>query len=517
MKIYDTTLRDGAQDKDVDFTVKEKLEILKLLDRARVDYAELGWPGSNQMDMDTFLEAYKMSLQHTRISAFGSTRKKDLKAEEDPNLIAIVESKARVSSIFGKTWLQHVKAQLKMTPEENLEAIYDSVKFLKKNLDEVFFDAEHFFDGFKDNKDYATKVVQAAFNAGADAVIMCDTNGGCLPMEVDRIFSEIRGRFPDEHFGIHCHNDTGCATANSLMCAHDLVQIQGTINGIGERTGNADLCEIIPGLELKMGISTAFRLDQLKHVSDMVYLLANIDKDSSKPYLGKKAFAHKGGVHVDAINKGAIYEHIDPSLVGNNRDIVLSELSGAANIVEMLKEFDVEAEKKDPRVQAILKDMKSMRKQGYQVGDLKAEKYLLMNRYFNNDFSPFEVNRDTWKVMTGRRKGKEFAECTLTGIVDGKDYDVYVPVDDNGPVDAIYQGLKKLISHRYQEINDVRLENFKVKIAEDKGVESSVMVYIQFKNHEEDFATSGVSTNIIEASMEAVLKGFRYYLLRHVV
>jgi len=515
MIIYDTTLRDGSQSKDVKFTVKDKLSILKLLDSSGVDYAELGWPGSNPKDMETFLEASKLNLKHTKISAFCSTRRKNITANQDKNLKAVLASKAQAVSIFGKTWLNHVKNQLKTTPKENLKAIKDSVSYLKKHNLEVFYDAEHFFDGYKDNKNYAIKCLQSAFNAGADTVILCDTNGGTLPQEIKEITNKIKFEFPKNKFGIHCHNDSGCAVANTLIVAKDLTQIQGTINGYGERTGNADLCQVIPSLELKLNIKTNFNLNDLKKVSDMVYILANKKRNHSQPYVGKNAFAHKGGIHVDAINKGAKYEHIEPKLVGNKRDIVLSDLSGSANIVETLKSFGMQVDKKDPRVRSMLNDVKELERKGYDIQDLKAEKFLLMYKHFIKKQGAFKVDKTNWDVTTGRKNGREFSKSNIKGKISNKSKEISTYIQDGGPVDATYEALKKFISLKYKEIKDVNLTNFKVMIAQDKGAESSVRVYIQFKNHKEEFSTTGVSTNIIEASMEAIVKGFRYYILKN--
>ncbi|MFT4303229.1 MAG: citramalate synthase [Candidatus Woesearchaeota archaeon] len=514
MQIYDTTLRDGTQSKEINFTIKDKIEILKLLDASRIDYAEIGWPGSNPKDMETFITASNLKLKHTKISAFGSTRRKNIKAEEDPNLKAIIKSKAKVASIFGKTWLQHIKLQLKITPQENLQAIFDSISYLKKELNEVFFDAEHFFDGYKDNKKYTLKVINTAFNAGADAVIMCDTNGGCLPQEIKKIFQDIRKLFPNKKFGIHCHNDSGCGVANSLICAKELTQIQGTINGYGERTGNADLCQIIPGLEFKLNIKTNFKLKNLKVLSDVIYTLANLKNNDSQPYVGNNSFAHKGGIHVDAINKGAIYEHIIPEKVGNKREIILSELSGTANIVEILKIYDIVVDKNDERVRNMLNELKVMEKQGYDIRDLEAEKYLLMQKYFKENYEPFNIDIHNWKIITGRKHNIEFSECHIYSKINNKNELIKVKILNNGPVDAIYKGIKKVISRKNKKIKNIKLNNFKVMIAEDKGAESSVRVFIQFKNHKTEFATIGVSTNIIEASMEAVIKGFKYFILK---
>jgi 2-isopropylmalate synthase len=511
MQIYDTTLRDGTQSKDINLTVKDKLSIVELLDSAGIDYIELGWPGSNPKDMETFLKASALKLKHSKISAFCSTRRKDITADQDPNLNAAIISKAKIACIFGKTWLNHITNQLKTTPKENLTAIKDSISYLKKHMQEVFYDAEHFFDGYKDNSKYALECIRVASESGADVIVLCDTNGGCLPDEIKKIVKEVRSFLPKAKLGIHCHNDSGCAVANSLICAKDITQIHGTINGFGERTGNADLCQIIPALHLKLDIKTNFMLNNLNRISEFVYTLANMKETPNQPYVGKNAFSHKGGIHVDAISKGAIYEHIDPSLVGNKREIILSDLSGSANIVEILKEYGIKVDKKSENVKAMLQEVKEMEKKGYNIADIEAEKFLLVNRHFIKR-CPFTVL--DWKISTEFKNGKETSVCRLNGKSKEKKYEMEASVDA-GPVDAGYQALKNLIGTKHPEIRNIKLVNYKVMIAEDKGPESSVRVYIEFKNHDIEFATIGVSQNIIEASMVAIEKGFNYYLLKN--
>ncbi len=518
MKIYDTTLRDGTQNKDVRLTVHDKLEILQLMDDLKIDYAELGWPGSNPKDMETFVKASRLELKHIEISAFCSTRRKNITADKDPNLLAVLESKAKTCSIFGKTWLNHVTNQLKATPEENLEIIKDSITFLKYNKLEVFFDAEHYFDAFKDNPHYAILCLKAALEAKADCIVLCDTNGGTLPNDILEIFNNTISMLEKEdhkdiNFGIHCHNDSGCAVANSLILAPQLSQIQCTINGFGERTGNADLCQILPALILKHKMKLNFDLKRIRELSEKLYILSNNHPMNNQPYVGKNAFSHKGGIHVDAISKGAIYEHIDPELVGNRREIVLSDLSGAANIIESLKEFDIAADKNDLRVKKILEDVKDLEKRGYDL-DLDAEKFLLLNRHYPLSSKPFDLKIIDWRIITEKRDNEEYSECILVGTLNNLQDEVVAPLKDAGPVDATFKALKKLIFPHYKEIQDVSLTNFKVMIAEDKGAESTVRVYIEFKNHKSEWATIGVSENILEASLEAVKKGFEYYILK---
>jgi 2-isopropylmalate synthase len=517
MKIYDTTLRDGTQSKDVNLTVRDKLEFVRVLDDFGVDYIELGWPGSNPKDMECFLEASKMKLKNAKIVAFGATRRKGIKAEEDGNLKAILHSKAPTATIFGKSWIEHVEKQLATTPEENLKAIYDSIAFLKKNKLDVFYDAEHFFDGFKDNKKYALNCLKKAAEAKADCIVLCDTNGGTLPNEVVEIVGQVKRFFKENKIktglGLHFHNDSDCAVSNSLIVANEAEQIQGTINGVGERAGNANLCSILPALMLKMKISTNIKLKKLKDVSDTLNILANLKPHNNQPYVGDNAFSHKGGIHVDALSKGVFYEHINPELIGADRVVVLSDLSGSANIVEVAKKFGHKVNKKDPRVQKMLEEVKRLEKKGYDIGDLEAEQFILTEKYFGENKPIFEI--EDLKIISEERDGKDYNECVLVGKVDGKQREVVAPVKGKGggPVDATYRALKKMLATNYKDIEDISLINYKVMIAEDVGAESSVRVYIEFKNHNKEWATIGVNTNILMASLEAIKKGFRYYLL----
>ena len=515
--VYDTTLRDGAQSSDVNLGVRDKIELLKVLDDFGVDYAELGWPASNEKDMEVFLEASKLKLKNAKVVAFGSTKRFGIKAEDDANLRAIISSKAKTACIFGKTWIDHIEKQLKITPEENLAAIEDSIMFLRKNNMKVFYDLEHFFDGFKDNKSYALKCIKTAANAGAEAIVMCDTNGGTLPDELGKIVSEVKDFMKknkiNAELGIHCHDDSGCGVANtlkavSLGCTH----VQGTINGFGERCGNANLCSIIPDLVLKMNVKLPkIKLSRLENISSIAFTLANRKQNIHQPYVGKNAFAHKGGVHVDAVMKGASYEHINPELVGNKREIILSELSGRANIVEVAKKFGISLDKKDPKALAMLKEVEVMEKKGYDIGSLEAEQYLLTKKYFGKYKDFFKIS--TWRIMSEQRNG-ELSECVLTGFVDGKDRQVVAPVK-GGPVDATFTALRKMVATSYKNIENVKLINYKVMIAEDSGAESSVRVYIEFKSNGDEWGCVGVSTNILEASLEAIEKGFRYFLLKY--
>lgn len=516
LEIYDTTLRDGTQSPDVNLTVSDKLELVEALDEFGVDYIELGWPGINSKEMETFIKANKLKLKNSKIVAFGSTKRKNLEAKDDSNLKAIIESKVEVACIFGKSWDDHVTKQLKISLEENLKAITESVKFLVDNKIKVFFDAEHFFDGYKSNSFYSLRTLKAAFNGGAECLVLCDTNGGTILREIEIIIQDVKNYLKNQNIsvqlGIHIHNDSGLATANTVFSTEfGVSHIQGTINGFGERSGNADLCQVIPNLMLKKGFQTNIKLKQLKKISELTYTLSNNKPVSNQPYVGSNAFAHKGGIHVDAISKGASYEHIDPSLVGNKRNIILSDLSGKANIVEMLKSFGIkDVDKNDKRVLQLLKKIESLEKKGYDIGDVDAEKYLLYKEFFDKT-EPITIK--SWEVKSKFNK-EEKSECKIVGIVHGEEKEAKAEVT-GGPVEAAYGALKQFISSNHENVINVKLSNYKVRIAEEKEESSTVRVYIKFVDEKgNEWATVGVNKNILQASFEAIEKGFRYYLMR---
>ncbi|PLW80502.1 citramalate synthase [Candidatus Woesearchaeota archaeon] len=517
IEIYDTTLRDGTQSPDVNLTLHDKIEFVKSLDEFGVDYIELGWPGSNLKDMETFLKVSELDLKNSKISAFGSTRRKNIKAEEDSNLKAIIESKAKVSSIFGKSWDDHVIKQLKCSLDDNLISIEESIRFLTDKGIEVFFDAEHFFDGFKNNKEYALKTLKAAYDGGAKCLVLCDTNGGTSVRDTDMILDEVNLFLKSEKLniglGVHIHNDSGLAVSNSIISVDKGVKhIQGTLNGFGERCGNADLCQIIPNLMIKKQYETNVKLSSLKSISDLAYTLSNNKPIRNQPFVGDNSFAHKGGIHVDAISKGASYEHIDPSLVGNKRSIILSDLSGKANIIEVLKGFNLDdIDKNDKRIVDMLKKVENMEKKGYDIGDIDAEKFLLMKQFFDSDKDFFIL--DSWRIISSYEKGIEKSDCLVIGSINGKKCEVVAPIL-GGPVDAAYNAMKKFLATSYKNLDCIHLVNYKVRIAEDKGESSTVRVFIEFACGNRSFATVGVNSNILVASFEAIEKAFKYYLFQ---
>ena len=515
MEIYDTTLRDGTQSRDVNLTVHDKLTFAKALDDFGMDYIELGWPGSNEKDEECFRRVRELGLK-ARIAAFGSTRRRGISAEDDPNLKAITSSGAKTATIFGKSWLVHVQKQLRMSPEENLAAIKESIVFLKSHGLEVIFDAEHFFDGYMQDGHYSLNCLEAA--SEARCIVLCDTNGGMMPDKMLDIVRKVKEFFKKQgispKLGIHCHNDSGCAVANTLLVADLVDHIQGTVNGCGERAGNADLCSILPALALKKGYELDIKLKGLKRLSDLLNSLANIRPNDSLPYVGRNAFSHKAGIHADGLAKEARYEHISPETVGNQQEIVLSDLSGAANVLKTLQGFGIKASKKDPKVRAMLSEIKELEMLGYDIGSIEAEKYLLAAKHFLAEKSLFGI--DDFKIMSLRRDGNDYSECVITGKVDGEERQVIAPVkgEKGGPVHASYYALQKFIATNHKKIMGVRLLNYKVRIAESKGAESSVRVYVEYKDNGCRWATVGVNTNILKASLEAIEKGFHYYLLR---
>ncbi|MGQ9759447.1 MAG: citramalate synthase [Candidatus Methanomethylicaceae archaeon] len=514
--MYDTTLRDGAQSKDVIFSLQDKLRITSRLDEFGVKYIEGGWPGSNPKDEEYFRKVRDLSLQNAEVVAFGSTRRCDVHPSKDPNLDALLRSETHTVTIFGKAWDLHVKSVLKTTLDLNTEMVYDSVQYLKDHGLRVIFDAEHFYDGFQNNKEYALSVLKSAEEAGADLVVLCDTNGGTLPYTFSEITRDVisQTKVP---VGVHCHNDSGVAVANSILgVLAGAAHIQGTINGIGERCGNADLVQIIPALELKMGIPTSklprTRLKNLKSLSLYVYEVLHMHPNPYQPYVGENAFAHKGGVHVDAVLKNCIaYEHICPEDVGNLRLFSVSELSGKANIVAKAKEFGIAVDKDDPAVLRLLTRIKEMEYQGYQLEGADGTLYLLMMRELGTYRKLFSIIQ--WSTISESKDGGFSAESSIKVRVGERE--IFVISEGNGPVNAQDLALRKAMKELFPEIERVQLVNYKVSIAETaQGTASSVRTFIEFSDGETNWVTVGVSTNILEASKTALIDGYDYYLQR---
>ncbi len=517
VRIYDTTLRDGSQAEGISFSKHDKVNIADMLDHFGVSYIEGGWPGSNPKDI-AFFEAVKgRKFRNAKIAAFGSTRRNSNRVEDDDNIQKLLESEAPAITIFGKSWLLHVHEVLKIKPDENLQLIADSCAYLNDNGREVIFDAEHFFDGYKDNREFALSALKSAVNNGASSVVLCDTNGGCLTSEIVTICKDVVNSLPSEVcVGIHCHNDSELAVANSLAAVEvGIRHIQGTINGYGERCGNANLCSIIPAIELKMGMKALCdnNLDKLKEVSRFIDETANEKSNSRLPYVGQSSFAHKGGMHVNAVNKNAItFEHIQPELVGNKRRILLSDLSGRSNILMKAAEHNLKKLTSDD-LKEILEELKKMENEGYEFETADASFGLMMKKVMN-EHSPF-FYLDGYRVIIEKRGHNEpcLSEATVKLNVNGKSE--LTAAEGDGPINALDKALRKALNRFYPEIADVNLKDYKVRILEGEGgTAAKTRVLIESGNDRETWGTVGVSENIIEASWEALVDSVEYILYK---
>lgn len=514
--LYDTTLRDGTQAEDISFLVHDKVRIAQQLDELGVHYIEGGWPGSNPKDISFFQEIKKVKLKRAKIAAFGSTRRAKSTPEDDNNIQTLVQAETEVVTIFGKTWDFHVREALRISLEENLEIIYDSLAYLKQHVPEVIYDAEHFFDGYKANPEYALKTLEAAQQAGADCIVLCETNGGTLPHEVGEIVEAVTRRIKTP-LGIHAHNDSECAVANSLMAVQKgVVHVQGTINGFGERCGNANLCSIIPALQLKMDREclTPEQLRSLRVISRQIYELANLVPNKHQPYVGNAAFAHKGGVHVSAIQRHPeTYEHIRPELVGNTTRVLVSDLSGRANILAKAQQFDINLDSKDPVTLEILEEIKEMENKGYQFEGAEASFELLMRKALGNVSHFFSVIG--FRVIDTRLKegDKPLSEATVKVKVSGRIE--HTAAEGNGPVNALDNALRKALESFYPKLKEMRLFDYKVRVlAAGKGTASVTRVLIESGDTHTRWGTVGVSDNIIDASYLALIDAFQYKLAK---
>ncbi|MBI0582343.1 MAG: citramalate synthase [Methanomassiliicoccales archaeon] len=510
--LYDTTLRDGTQSEGVSFSTEDKLDIAVRLDQFGMDYIEGGWPGSNPKDQAFFEIAAKMKFEHARLVAFGSTRKAGTEASNDPNLQSLVASGAPCVAIFGKSWDRHVRNALKVTLEENLEMIADSVAFLKGRGLEVVYDAEHFFDGYKADQEYALSTLKAASDAGADWLVLCDTNGGSLPRDIEDAFDVVRKRFTLP-LGAHVHNDGDLAVANSLASVeHGATMVQGTINGLGERCGNANLCSIIPALALKMHRQLSIRdLSHLTPLSNFVSETANIVADPRLPYVGRSAFAHKGGVHVNAVMKDAMtYEHIDPKTVGNERRVLVSELAGTASILAKMKEFGIDPDKESGRM--VLDRLKDLESEGYQFEGAEASFELLIRRIQNGIKPPFRL--EGFRIFVDVAGSNVSSEASIK-VVDSTGAMEHTAADGNGPVNALDRAVRKALERFYPELRKVRLADYKVRVIDSKDATGAkVRVLIRSTDGERSWTTVGVSSNVIEASLTALLDSMEYKLMK---
>ncbi len=513
--VYDTTLRDGAQGEGISFSLPAKIRIARCLDEFGIDYVEGGFAASNPKDMAFFDEMKKVKLKHAKLAAFGSTRRASLPAAQDPGLAAILQTGAPVATIFGKSWLLHVEKVLKTTPEENLKMIADSVRFLKKHGKETIYDAEHFFDGYRDDPDYALRTLAAAADAGADALVLCDTNGGRLTSEVLAIAAEVARRFPKARLGIHTHNDSELAVANSLAAVEaGATMVQGTINGYGERTGNANLCSIIPALALKMGAKLACgsQLKKLRSVSLLVDEIADQRPAKSRPFVGESAFAHKAGMHVDAVSKvSQSFEHVDPESVGNERRILMSELSGASNVRLKTGEMGLVFRKDSPAVKDILRKLEHLEQHGYAFESADASFKLLVQKVLKKHVPFFELQG--FSVVVQKKDAASKATTTATIKVRVKGKTELTAGEGDGPVDALNDALRKVLHRFYPAIDSVVLQDYHVRILNpETATQATTRVLIDSTDGRERWGTVGVSENIIEASWEALVDSVEYKL-----
>lgn len=517
VKIYDTTLRDGSQGEGISYSVTDKVRIAQELDMLGVHFIEGGWPGSNPKDMEFFLRMSKVKLVNSKLAAFSMTRRLNMKAKEDPNIKALVKSQAEVITIVGKTWDLHVQDVLKTSREENINMIRDTVKFIVSEGLDVFYDAEHFFEAYASNKEYALKTLIAAQDAGASALCLCDTNGGTLPQEISKIVGEVRKRV-GVSLGIHCHNDAGVAIAGSLaaiLAGCDMVQ--GTINGIGERCGNADLIPIIANLQLKMGINCIKeeKLKELTHVSHYISEISNMKQRNEQPYVGQSSFAHKGGMHINAITKNPkTYEHIDPALVGNSRRILVSELAGKTGVLIRAKDLHLDLTRDTPETKKILKLVQKLEHRGYHFEAAEASFEILMKRALKKYKKFFEL--EGFRVVVERHLDKKITTEAIIKIkVRGKKEHT-VSMGD-GPVNALDNALRKALKEFYPNLSKMHLCDFKVRVLDEKaGTAARVRVLIQSQDEKDSWNTIGVSENIIEASWQALLDSVEYKLLKDI-
>jgi len=515
--LYDTTLRDGTQGEEVSLSVEDKLSIARVLDEFGIDYIEGGWPGSNPRDVEFFLRARSLHLLHAQLAAFGSTRRAKNRVQDDPNISALLAAETPVVTIFGKSWLLHVREALQIGEDENLDIIADSVSHLARHGREVIYDAEHFFDGYKDNRDYALKTLRAALQGGAKIVVLCDTNGGSLPEEVALVVEDVRTAI-NAAIGIHTHNDGELAVANTLAAVRNgAVHVQGTINGYGERCGNANLCSIIPNLQLKLGYSCVSQqhLARLTNLSKYVADLANLAQGKHLPFVGQSAFAHKGGVHVSAVMKNNhTYEHIEPEVVGNRRRVLVSDLSGRSNVAYKAHELGIHLEDNSPATQRIVDEIKTREHDGYHYEDADGSLELLIKQKLDTWQEFFSL--DGFKVII-HKESSDAAPVSeaLIKVRVGREVE-HTAAEGDGPVNALDNALRKALEKFYPALKNVVLSDYKVRVLDGfDGTGARVRVLITSRDDESSWNTVGVSNNIIEASWKALVDSIYFYLLKH--
>ena len=512
IEIYDTTLRDGSQGEGVNFSAEDKCRIAAMLDAFGVDFIEGGWPGSNPRDMDFFERARQLNLNHARITAFGATRRKNLSCANDPSIQALLQAETPVVTIFGKSWLLHVRDALRLSREENLEIIADSVQYLRERVPLVIYDAEHFFDGYRADPEYALATLRAAAEGKPHRIALCDTNGGSLPEWIADVTREVAAQF-DVPLGIHCHNDGDLAVANTLAAVEaGVIHVQGTINGYGERCGNVNLCSVIPNLELKLKryVLGPETLKRLSETARFVSEIANLALATSAPFVGDSAFAHKGGVHVSAVERNPeTYEHIRPELVGNRRRVLISDLSGRANLLAKARELSLELHDE----QRVLEELKRLEHDGYEFEAAEASFELLVRKLCGAHQSFFELLG--FRVIDEHRGAlMPMSEATIKVRVGG--LEEHTAASGNGPVNALDKALRRALERFYPSIAEMRLVDYKVRVITSSlsGTASLVRVLIFSADREAEWGTVGVSANIVEASWRALLDSVEYKLTR---
>jgi len=513
--LYDTTLRDGSQGEGISLSLEDKVKIARKLDYLGVSYIEGGWPGSNPKDLDFFRTVQDLEFKHARIVAFSSTRKPGISVQMDTNIQALLDAGVKTATIFGKSWDFHVTRALETTLEENLAMVGDTIAYLKDHGLEVIFDAEHFFDGYKNNREYALQVLKAAEQAGADLLVLCDTNGGALPWEIEEIVDHVV-QSTSIPLGIHAHNDGGCATANSIIAVRKgCRQVQGTINGYGERCGNADLCAIIPNLELKLGLTTLPR-DNLRHLSEVSHYvseIANMPHHNNQPFVGSGAFAHKAGIHVSALLKDALtYEHINPEAVGNHRRVLVSELSGLSNLLYKAKELGLDVDKYDADTRKVIRQIKELENEGFQFEGAEASLELFLRKAFGQTEDFFSLKN--MKIILEKNEDEVITSEAMIKIEVG-DTTYHTVAEGDGPVNALDNSLRKALTQVYPEISDMHLSDYKVRVLDGENATAArVRVLIDSADCTGTWSTVGVSENIIEASWQALVDSINYLLMK---
>ena len=522
IEVYDTTLRDGTQAENFNLSVEDRVRISLKLDELGIDFIEGGWPGSNPSAVEFFASMQNHTLKHAKLTAFGSTRNFNKPVDQDPNLQALIAAKTPGITIFGKTWDVHVRDALRIKLEDNLTIIVESLHYLKPHVEYLFYDAEHFFDGFKQNAEYALATLDKAVEGGAQCLVLCDTNGGTLPNELPDIIARVKQHLAAKGqttpLGIHAHNDSETAVGNSLVAVSEgITHVQGTINGFGERCGNANLTSIIPGLVIKMKcqLNAGKNLDRLHETARFVNELANLPHNKYQPYVGRSAFAHKGGVHVQAVERNPItYEHIEPERVGNVRRILISDQSGKSNVLYKAKKFGLNLDSTDPVVSNIVKELKDLENQGFQYEGAEASFELLMRKALGTRHHYFDLKG--FRVISQKPSMDEPSqdEATIRIVVESAG-EVHTAALGDGPVNALDKALRKALTRFYPNLKDMELADYKVRVlAGEHGTGAKVRVLIQSRDHDSEWGTVGVSHDILDASWQALVDSITYKLMK---